>query len=138
MTSGALRDAQSRRNWNPHLSTLRTLFLSAPNSHFAYLDCGDSDTDGHALSVLTADSNPGVERQIVAHGCDMFKRLRSAAAQRRTLHRCCNISIFNQVCLGGGKGKLPARNIYLTAAKLDRIQSSLYRANDVFPGVRAR
>src|SRR5207237_4565852 len=59
-----------------------------------------ADANRHALTVLAAGADPGIEAQIVADHCDAMKVGRSVADQHGALQRRAKLAVLDAVGLG--------------------------------------
>ena len=84
-----------------------------------------ADADGHALAVLAAGADAGVEGHVVADHGNAGERVGAVANQRRALDRGADLAVLDQVGLGAGKDELARRNIDLAAAEIGGVEALL-------------
>src|SRR6185295_15985792 len=86
-----------------------------------------ADADRHALAVLAAGADAGVELQIVADHADAMQIARAVADQHRALDRRADLAVFQSVGLGALEHVFTGHNVDLPAAERHRIDAVLHR-----------
>src|SRR6185295_751140 len=90
-----------------------------------------TDADRHALAILAAGADTGVEREIVADHADAMQVARTVADQHRTLDRRADLAVLQSVGLGALEHVFARRDVDLPAAERHRIDAVLDRCDDL-------
>src|SRR5215212_8490490 len=106
----------------------------ASNRYPLHPQRGLADAYRHALAVLAAGADTGVQRQIVADHRNAVQVGRAVADQHRALERRAHLAVLDLVRLGALEHVLPGRDVDLTAAEIGSIDAVLDRGED-FGGV---
>src|SRR5690606_14633821 len=96
-----------------------------------------ADADRHALAVLAAGADAGVERHVVADHGDLGQHVGAVADQGRALDRAADLAVLDQIGLGRREHELAARDVNLAAAEIDGVETLLDRADDLLALVAA-
>src|SRR5580704_2243915 len=89
--------------------------------------CRLADTDGHALTVLSAGADTVVERKVVADHGDAMQVSRAVADQHGALDRCADFAVFDPVSFGALKDVFARSDVDLAAAEIRRVDAVLDR-----------
>src|SRR5947208_11822960 len=81
-----------------------------------------ADADRHALAVLAAGADAGVERHVVAHHADLGQRLGTGADQRGALDWRAELAVLDQVAFGDGEHELARHDVDLAAAEIGAVE----------------
>src|SRR5690349_25116393 len=80
-----------------------------------------ADADRHALAVLAAGADAGIEREIVAHHGNAMQIGRSVADQHRALERRADLAVLDLIGLGALEDVFARGDVDLSAAEAHRI-----------------
>src|SRR6185369_13474484 len=89
-----------------------------------------ADADRHALAILAAGADTGVELEVVADHRDAGHRVGAVADQRRALDRAGHLAVLDEVGLAHRKDELAAGDIDLAATEIGGIDPFLDRGDD--------
>src|SRR5688572_29108611 len=109
--------------------------LSSSNRDVIDPNGGQSDADGHRLTLLAAGADAFIEFQIVADHRDLRQNIGTAADQCRALDGPGDLPAFDQIRFTGGEHKLPVGDINLPSPKRDGIQPFVHRTDNLV-GIR--
>src|SRR5205085_107369 len=84
-----------------------------------------TDTDRHALAVLAAGADAGIELHVVADHLHPRQRIRTVADQHRALDRRADLAVLDPVGLGTREDELAAGDVDLPAAEGNGIDAVL-------------
>src|ERR1700678_4123939 len=90
-----------------------------------------ADTYRHRLAVLPASADARVELHVVADHGDLGHGHRAVADQRGAFDGRAHLAVLDQVALGTGEHELAGRDVDLTAAEIDRIDTLRHRRDDL-------
>src|ERR1700694_3152866 len=91
---------------------------------------GLTDADRHALAVLAASADAGIEREVVADHAHARERIGTVADQHRAFERCADLAVLNPIGFGALEHELAGRDVDLTAPEAHRIDAVLHRGED--------
>src|SRR3954462_5915528 len=90
-----------------------------------------ANPDRHALAVLAAGADAGVEFEVVADHADAMQVAWSVADQHRALDRRADLAVFQPIGLGALEHVFARRDVDLAAAERYRIDAVLDRGDDL-------
>src|SRR5689334_17242223 len=90
-----------------------------------------ADADRHALAVLAAGADAGIEFHVVADHGDALQIGRSVADQHGALERRAELAVLDLVRFGDVEHVLARRDIDLAAAEVDAVHAVLHRGDDL-------
>src|SRR5476649_2360080 len=90
-----------------------------------------ADAHRHALAILAAGADAGIERHVVADHADAGERLGARANQRRALDRLAELAVLDQVTLGDAEHELARDDVDLAAAEVGAVEALLDGGNDL-------
>src|ERR1700741_455115 len=122
--------------------------MSAARSPVWYLRCAANrepldlerrlaDPDRHALSLLAAGADAGVELQVVADHAHAGERVGPVADERRAFHRVRDLAVLDEIGLGGGEHELAVGDVDLAAAEVGGVEALAHALDDLLRIVRA-
>ena len=91
-----------------------------------------ANANRHALALLAASANAGVECHVIGNHADLRQRIRPIADQGRALHRRADLTVFNQVSFRCAKDEFAGGDIHLPAAEIHRVKPALHTAQHLF------
>src|SRR6266446_3238979 len=109
---------------------------SGPSASAAHGDAVEpqgrlADAHRHALAVLAAGADAGIELEIVAHHADAPQIGRAIADQHGTLERSPELAVLDPVGLGDLEHVFARGDVDLPAAEIDRVYAVLDRGDDL-------
>src|SRR5216684_6609964 len=91
---------------------------------------GLADADRHALAVLAASADAGIEREVVADHAQARERIGTVADQHRALERWADLAVLDPIGFGALEHELAGRDVDLAAPETHRIDAVLHRRED--------
>src|SRR5262245_39209883 len=101
------------------------------HSHAVDFHRGNAYAHRHALTILSAGSHALIQLQVVADHTDVFKSFVTVPDQRRSPHRRCDLSVFDQVAFRSRKYEVATGDINLPTRKRRAVEAFRHRANDL-------
>src|SRR6187399_928622 len=98
-------------------------FFSSADSDFTDLDRGQPHGYGNSLAFLPANAHALIQLQVIPNHCHFAKNHWAISNERRTFHRKSDPAIFDEIRFAGTEYKFSARDIHLSATKVDGIES---------------
>src|SRR5262249_20920062 len=90
-----------------------------------------ADADGHALAILAAGADAGIELEIVADHANAVEVGWAVADQHGPLERLAQLAVLDLVGLGDLEHVFARGNVDLTPAEIDGIDAVLDRGHDL-------
>ena len=90
-----------------------------------------ADADRHALAVLAAGADAGIEREVVADHADAMQVGRAVADQHGAFHRRADLAVLDLVGLGALEHVFAGGDVDLAAAEAHGVEAVLHRGDDL-------
>src|SRR5215468_1456700 len=124
--SVSMRKLNAQRHPAQSKSRLSPRFLTAKSPRAADRDAvhaqrGLADADRHALAVLAAGADAGVELEVVADHADAIEVGRAIADQHGALERSTELAVLDAIGFGHVEHVLARGDVDLSAAEVDGV-----------------
>src|SRR5262245_41985696 len=118
---------------NARRSTRAIVDASARSADGEAVDAqgGLTDADGHALSFLATHADALVEREVASHHAHAREHVRTVTDERGALDRTRHFAVLDEIGLARAEHELARRDVDLTAAEIDGIESFVDRLEDL-------